>query len=337
MLARLWMATFLAGASLSAALLLAVGAQGTPRARAAVTAAQCSRTQQLAYVATNFPGEKGMVWFAAANGGERRRLFRAATPELSPDGAMVAVTEFGHAAGLGIFTVCGGRVGEYFSAHDGISGIVWSPDSSLVAVVVDPHPNGSAFGQRLVVIDVATGHVTTVATGFLNGWGGPSFSPPSPHQPERVVGCDRPAQRAADPWWLQRVSALGAKGNPLRPRAQLRRAGARADLQRSLDQADAPERLAGGAFERRPPSRRRGRGLWRRLAVERQPRHPQSRTPVRQRLCPIRHLPYRRCSADRRIATVARLRRKAQRERDGAVRRRQTDEDRLRHQPELGG
>src|ERR1019366_833397 len=182
MLARLWMATFLAGASLSAALLLAVGAQGTPRARAAVTAAQCSRTQQLAYVATNFPGEKGMVWFAAANGGERRRLFRAATPELSPDGAMVAVTEFGHAAGLGIFTVCGGRVGEYFSAHDGISGIVWSPDSSLVAVVVDPHPNGSAFGQRLVVIDVATGHVTTVATGFLNGWGGPSFSPTSPHQ-----------------------------------------------------------------------------------------------------------------------------------------------------------
>ena len=182
MLARLWMATLLAGASFCAALLLAGGAQGTPRARDAATAAECSRTQQLAYTAANFPGEKGMVWFAAANGRGRRRLFRAATPELSPDGRMVAVTEFGHAAGLGIFNVCGGRVGEYFSAHDGISGIVWSPDSSLVTAVVDPHPNGSAFGQRLVVIDVATGQVRTVATGFLNGWGGPSFSPTSPYQ-----------------------------------------------------------------------------------------------------------------------------------------------------------
>jgi len=182
MLARRWMATLLAAASLCAAILLASGTRGTSRARAAVTAAQCSRTQQLAYVAANYPGEKGMVWFAAANGKGRRRLFRAATPALSPDGSMVAVTEFGHSAGLGIFTVCGGRVGEYFSPHDGISGIVWSPDSSLVAAVVDPDPNGSAFRQQLVVIDVATGQVTTVATGFLGGWGGPSFSPTSPYQ-----------------------------------------------------------------------------------------------------------------------------------------------------------
>jgi len=182
MLARLWMAALLAGASLSAALLLAGGAHGTPRARAAATAPQCSRTQQLAYVAAKFRGERGMVWLAAATGGGRRRLFRAATPELSPDGSMVAVTDFGHSAGLGIFSVCGGRVGEYFSADDAISGITWSADSSLLAAVVDPHPNGSVFGQRLVVIDVATGQETTVATGFLSGWGGPSFSPTSPYQ-----------------------------------------------------------------------------------------------------------------------------------------------------------
>jgi hypothetical protein len=182
MLARVWMAMLVAGASLCAVLLLAGGAQGTPRPRAAATAAQCARTQQLAYVAANFPGGKGMVWLAAANGAGRRRLVRAATPELAPDGAMVAVTAFSHSAGLGIFTVCGGRVGEYFSAHDTISGIEWSPDSSLVAAVVDPHPNGSPFGQRLVVIDIATAKVTTVATGFLNGWGGPRFSPTAPYQ-----------------------------------------------------------------------------------------------------------------------------------------------------------
>jgi hypothetical protein len=182
MLARRWMATLLAGASLCAALLLAGGAHGTTRTRAAVASSHCSRTQQLAYVASNFAGEKGMVWFADANGAGRRRLFTAATPALSPDGSMVAVTQFGHAAGLGIFTVCGGRVREFFSAHDAISGIAWSPDSSAVAAVVDPHSDGSAFGQRLVVIDVASGRVRTVATGFLTGWGGPSWSPTSPDQ-----------------------------------------------------------------------------------------------------------------------------------------------------------
>jgi hypothetical protein len=181
MLARLWMATLLAGASLGAALLLAGGARGTPRARAAATAASARARSNSPTSRPTTRGEgHGLVRRCERRG--RRRLFRAATPELSPDGSMVAVTEFGHSAGLGIFNVCGGRVGEYFSAHDGISGIVWSPDSSLVAAVVDPHPNGSAFGQRLVVIDVATGQVTTVATGFLSGWGGPSFSPTSPYQ-----------------------------------------------------------------------------------------------------------------------------------------------------------
>ncbi len=182
MLARRWVAGLLVGASACGALLLAGGAQGTSGARAAASAAKCSRTRQLAYVAANFPGEKGMVWFAAANGQGRRRLFRAATPKLSPNGSMVAVTQFANHSGLGIFTVCGGLAGEYFGPNDTVSGIVWSPDSSLVAAVVDPHPNGAPFRQRLVVIDLATGHVRTVATGFLNGWGGPSFSPTSPYQ-----------------------------------------------------------------------------------------------------------------------------------------------------------
>ncbi len=71
MLARLSMATLLAGASLCTALLLAGGAQGAPRPTEAATAAQCSRPQQLAYVAASVPG--GMVWLAvpgiSASGG----------------------------------------------------------------------------------------------------------------------------------------------------------------------------------------------------------------------------------------------------------------------------
>src|SRR5579872_4671941 len=136
MLVRRSTATLVAGVSLAAALVLASGVQSTLGANAAGAPVTCSRTEQLAYVAANFPGAKGVVWLASANGHNRRRLFAAANPELSPDGRMVAVTEFGHSAGLRIFTVCGRLVGEYFGAREGVSGIVWSPDSGLVAAVV---------------------------------------------------------------------------------------------------------------------------------------------------------------------------------------------------------
>jgi len=180
-----FLAALLAGALLCVALVLAGAARGASSATSAGSApsvAQCSLTRQLAYVAANYQGQKGMVWLAAANGSGRRRLFRAATPALAPSGRLIAVTQFGRSAGLGIFTVCGGLVGQYFSSHDAISGVAWSPDSSLVAAIVDPQPNGSAYSQRLVVIDVATGQLTTVATGyFLDGDGGPSFSRTAPY------------------------------------------------------------------------------------------------------------------------------------------------------------
>jgi hypothetical protein len=95
---------------------------------------------------------------------------------------MVAVTRFDRSDGLGLFTVCGGLVGRFFSSHDTISGITWSPDSSTVAAVVAADPNGAPFHEQLDVIDVATGQVTKVATGFLSGWGGPTFSPMSSHE-----------------------------------------------------------------------------------------------------------------------------------------------------------
>jgi hypothetical protein len=170
----------LAAGSLPVAAVLGVLVLGTPSAR---SASGCARTPQLAYVAAADAGERGMVWLAAANGSGRKRLFRAARPVLAPGGRMVAVTRFGSPSGLGIFTVCGTPIHRYFSARDGISGLVWSSDASLLAAVVDPHPNGNnAFDQRLVVVDVATGKTITVAKGFLNGFGGPSFSPTAPYQ-----------------------------------------------------------------------------------------------------------------------------------------------------------
>jgi hypothetical protein len=169
--------TLLAAGALAVGLVLLSTVHGQTAAGA--SAASCSRTSQLAYSAGKRPGQKAMVWLAGADGSHRRQLLRAATPVLSPNGAMVAVTKFGGSAGLGLFTDCGGLIGHFFTSHDTISAVTWSPDSSSVAAVVAANPEQAPFHEKLVVIDVATGQATTVATGFLSGWGGPSFSPTS--------------------------------------------------------------------------------------------------------------------------------------------------------------
>jgi hypothetical protein len=159
-------------------LLLGTGhGQATARARAA----SCAKTSQLAYSAGRYSGQKAMIWLANANGSDRRKLLRAATPVLSPNGEMVAVTKFGGSAGLGLFTTCGGLLSKFFTSHDTITGITWSPDSSIVAAVVAADPN-HAFHEQLKEIDVATGKVSNVATAFLSGWGRPTFAPGTSHQ-----------------------------------------------------------------------------------------------------------------------------------------------------------
>jgi hypothetical protein len=170
----------LAAGTLTVGLVLVGTVHG--QAAAGASAASCSRTSQLAYSAGRHSGGKAMVWLARANGSDRRKLLRAADPVLAPNGEMVAVTKFGGSAGLGLFTVCGGLVGDFFSSRDAIAGVTWSPDSSIVAAVVAVNPEQAPFREQLELIDVGTGQVTNVATGFLTGWGGPTFSPTSSHQ-----------------------------------------------------------------------------------------------------------------------------------------------------------
>jgi WD40 repeat protein len=171
--------TLLAAGTLAVGLLLV----GTVHGQAAgATAAPCSRTSQLAYSAAKQSGEKAMIWLANANGSDRRALLRAEDPVLSPNGEMVAVTKFDGSAGLGLFTACGGLIGQFFSSHDTITGVAWSPDSSIVAAVVAANPQLAPFREKLELIQVATGRVTQVATGFLSGWGGPTFSAAPSHR-----------------------------------------------------------------------------------------------------------------------------------------------------------
>jgi Tol biopolymer transport system component len=171
--------TLLAAGTLAVGLLLVGTVHGQATAGAS---AACSSTSQLAYAAAKYSGEKAMIWLANANGSHRRKLLRAADPVLSPNGEMVAVSNFDGSAGLGVFTACGGLISRFFSSHDTITGITWSPDSSIVAAVVAANPEQAPFKERLELIEVATGRVTKVATGFLSGWGGPTFSPTSSHQ-----------------------------------------------------------------------------------------------------------------------------------------------------------
>jgi hypothetical protein len=168
----------LAAGALAAGLVLAGTVHGQPAAGA--SEASCSSTSQLAYSAAKHAGGTAMIWLANADGSGRRRLVRAATPALSPNGAIVAVTKFDRSGGLGLFTACGGLVHQFFSSHDTISGVTWSPDSSMVAAVVAANPEQAPFHEKLELIEVATGRVTTVATGFLSGWGGPTFSRTAP-------------------------------------------------------------------------------------------------------------------------------------------------------------
>lgn len=172
--------TLPAAGALAAGLLLLGMVHG--RAAAGTSTASCSSTSQLAYSAGKHPGQKAMVWLADANGSHRRKLLRAADPVLSPSGGMVAVTDFGGSAGLGLFTSCGGLISHFFSSRDTITGVTWSPDSSVVAAVVAADPEHAPFREKLELIEVATGQVTNVATGFLGGWGGPTFSAAPTHQ-----------------------------------------------------------------------------------------------------------------------------------------------------------
>lgn len=176
-IARVLALALLAGMSLWALLLLTSSAKGV-----SASIASCSKTGELSYVEANYSGQRGEVWMAAANGSDRQRLIRAATPVIAPSGALVAVTKPGNGSGLEIVNACGTAIGRYFSSHDAVTGVAWSSDSSLLAAIVDPDPNGrDYFDQHLMVIDVATGKLTMVATGLISGWGTPSFSPTAPY------------------------------------------------------------------------------------------------------------------------------------------------------------
>jgi hypothetical protein len=119
------------------------------------------------------PGRARIV-IANADGSGRRILANGEWSAISPDGTRVAVTdwdEVNHAfvrPRFSVFPSSGGA--PTFTLATDCLGVVWSPDSKKLACSEGDMPS------RLVVIDAATGSITTIATGNYDL---ASFSPDS--------------------------------------------------------------------------------------------------------------------------------------------------------------
>jgi Tol biopolymer transport system component len=114
------------------------------------------------------------IWSAADDGSGQKRLAAGGLgPRISPDGRTVAYQSVAGAGGrpqLVTMPAAGGRRSVLLDPQWGADTQAWSPDSRTIAAVT-----GREVGtKRLVLVDVASGVVRTVATGQFYGV---SFSP----------------------------------------------------------------------------------------------------------------------------------------------------------------
>lgn len=133
----------------------------------APTAAHAATPAKLAYV-TGLAGTHPQVHVANADGSGAIRVGAGVDALISPDGASVAiVTPYTRrGTSLVIRPAGGGAARTLVRTGDSIGPLVWSPDGTRLAVVVNT--------KRLAAIDVATGAQHTIARGQIQG---ASFSP----------------------------------------------------------------------------------------------------------------------------------------------------------------
>lgn len=131
---------------------------------------------------------KPVVWVAADDGSGQRRLAPGSNPHVSPDGQLIAYERRqkanGYRAELMVAAADGsGSPRRLLANWSEPFDFDWSPDSATVAAVTGPPAlpepphvlkRGHLRGQRLMLIDVASGARRTIALGFFSGV---SFSP----------------------------------------------------------------------------------------------------------------------------------------------------------------
>ena len=144
---------------------------------AALLAFPVAAQATLAYQKFSFDGgfggfyPRGVV-VAGDDGSPLRTLKKATNPQVSPDGLSVAVLHEGakNAQELQVALAAGGSPRTLMANLREASYVTWSPDSKTLAAL-----RGPELGKRkLVLIDVATGLQSVVASGYFVGF---SFSP----------------------------------------------------------------------------------------------------------------------------------------------------------------
>lgn len=123
----------------------------------------------LSYVKDPF---KTTIYVAADDGSGARKVEKGHNPRVAPDGLSVAYLHEGpkNAQELKLAPATGGPGRTLMTNLREAFYVAWSPDSKTIAAL-----RGPELGKRsLVLIDVATGLQSVVATGFFSGFG---FSP----------------------------------------------------------------------------------------------------------------------------------------------------------------
>ncbi len=168
----------------------------------AALAAPGPASADLVYVKDLVPaaGRTTTVWTARDDGSSARKLAEGTQPAISPDAGTVAfLRNTGSRAELRLIPARGG--GERrLTASSSVESVQFSPDGELLAAEIG--------GRRLMIFEVATGRMATLATGFIKGL---SFSPDS----QRIAfgrGSDATARGRSD---IYSVSVNGGKAEQL--------------------------------------------------------------------------------------------------------------------------
>src|SRR3982750_48669 len=119
----------------------------------------------LAYVKNPF---NATVYVAGDDGSGAKKIDNGHNPRVSPDGAWVAHLPEGpkFAPELKLAPTSGGAGTTLMKNFREAFYLAWSPDSKTIAAL-----RGPELGKRnLVVIDVASGKQSVIATGFFSGF-----------------------------------------------------------------------------------------------------------------------------------------------------------------------
>lgn len=117
---------------------------------------------------------KPHVWVAQDNGKDAHEIGPGSSPRVSPNGELVVYERagVGHTPEMKLYDVATKKTKTIFSPWQESFVFAWSPDSTMIAAL-----RGGELGTRtLYVLNVETGKLRRVATGYFNGV---SFSPNS--------------------------------------------------------------------------------------------------------------------------------------------------------------